>query len=118
MMNRRMFQLAILLVTVSFALQFVPLAWSQHGSEGRINVTVMDPQSAVVPGATLTLVDLATNNMREAKTSDAGSYTYVNLSIGNYALTIEHAGFAKQRLDVVVQASKTTDVQIRLTIST
>src|SRR5690348_8210318 len=33
-----------------------PLAWGQH-TEGTVNVTVVDPQGAVVPGADLKLVD-------------------------------------------------------------
>ena len=32
-------------------------AWGQAASQGSVNVTVLDPEGKVVPGATLTLQD-------------------------------------------------------------
>lgn len=120
MINRSLFRLVFLVASTTLLASLnAPLAWSQHGSDGRINVIVTDPQGAVVPGATLSLVDLATRIVRDAKTSDAGSFIFVNLPIGTYSLTVSQSGFTKQVLEnVIVQASKTTDVPIKLTIST
>ncbi len=91
-------------------------AFAQAGSEGKINVTVVDPQGAVIVGAKLTLVDQATNTSREATTATGGAYSFVNLTIGNYKLTVAQAGFASQELDVVVQASKSTDLTLHLAV--
>src|SRR5580658_4031624 len=77
--------LACLLAVVGLGVQ---PAWGQAGSQGSINVTVLDPDGKVVPGTTLVLQDLATNDIRNAVTSGDGTYTFVNLSLGTYKLTV------------------------------
>jgi len=79
-------------VLASFVL-ISSLARAQHGSEGTVNVTVVDPGGEVVSGAQLELQDAATNDVRKAETQGQGSYTFVNLSVGKYRLTISRAGF-------------------------
>lgn len=106
----------ILAILLTFSLA-APLAWGQHGSEGRVNVTVVDPQGAVIPTADLTLTDLATNDTRKAQTTGSGTYSFVNLDIGTYRLTVGKTGFASQTLgNLVVQATKTTDITVNLTV--
>src|SRR5437879_11128695 len=91
----------LLLALVSVA------AWGQHGSEGRISVTVMEPTGSVVQGAQLELQDLATNEARKAETGEKGAHTFVNLSIGAYKLTVSKPGFKTQVFDsIVVESSK------------
>jgi hypothetical protein len=41
----------------------IPIAWAQHGSEGTVTVTVVDPSGSVVAGAQLELEDTATNDI-------------------------------------------------------
>src|SRR5213082_2827157 len=63
-------------ITVLFVIAVVPpSAWAQH-TEGRVNVTVVDPQGAVVPGTELRLVDPASGDTRVGKTTDAGTYSF------------------------------------------
>ncbi|HKT24248.1 MAG TPA: carboxypeptidase-like regulatory domain-containing protein, partial [Terriglobales bacterium] len=95
-----------------------PLAWGQH-TEGTVNVTVTDPQGAVVPGAEVRLVDPASGDTRVGKTSNGGTYSFPNLSVGNYRLEVNSTGFAAQQVpNVVVQATKTTDIRIELVVGT
>ncbi|HET6176069.1 MAG TPA: TonB-dependent receptor [Candidatus Sulfotelmatobacter sp.] len=90
---------------------------AQHGSEGTVSVTVLDPSGSVVQGAQLELRDLATNEARKAETQDPGTHSFVNLSLGTYRLSVTKAGFKTKVFDsVVVQASKTTDVSVTLTV--
>jgi len=92
-------------------------AWAQHGSEGKVSVTVVDPTGGVVQGAQLELRDLATNEVRKGETQGGGTYSFVNLSLGTYKLTVSRAGFKTQIFDaVLVQASKTTDISSGLTV--
>jgi hypothetical protein len=106
-------------ITVLFVIAAVPRsAWAQH-TEGRVNVTVVDPQGAVVPGTELRLVDPASGDTRVGKTTDAGAYSFPNLSVGNYRLEVNRTGFAPQQIpNVVVQATKSTDIQIKLAVGT
>ena len=70
----------------------------------------------MVPGATLTLTDVATNDARTAITGGAGTYAFVNLNFGNYKLTVSLQGFETQKLDVLVQSARTTDVKVTLKV--
>ncbi len=95
----------------------VPSVWAQHGSEGKVSVTVLDQAANVVQGAQLELRDLATNDLRKAETQGAGTYIFVNLPLGTYKLTVTKTGFKTQVYDaVVVEASKTTDLSATLAV--
>ncbi|MBV9766469.1 MAG: TonB-dependent receptor, partial [Acidobacteriaceae bacterium] len=92
---------------------------AQQGTEGTVAVTVTDPTGAVIPEARLELRDLASNYVREATTQSGGSYSFVNLPIGNYRLEVSKGGFNKQAYDpVVVQAARVTDVSAKLQVGT
>ena len=90
-----------------------PFSLAQH-TEGRVTVTVLDPQNAVVPNASLELTDPATNEKRSAETRNAGTFTFVNLPPGKYKLTISAAGFQQAVYDVVVAGTKSTDIDAKL----
>ncbi len=106
-----------LLGCLLLCLCLVPAAWAQQ-TTGTISVTVIDSSGAVVPGALLTLTDVATNDARTATTREAGNYTFVNLNFGNYKLTVSLQGFATQSFDVLVQSARTTDVKATLKVGT
>jgi hypothetical protein len=104
-------------ITIGIILSGMTVAvWGQE-IRGKINVTVLDPQQAIVPGASLELVDLATNEVRTATTQSAGTYTFVNLPPGKYKLTVSNQGFRKAIYDeVTVSATKATDIITTLVI--
>ena len=92
-------------------------AVAQAGSQGTIVVTVTDTSGGVVADATLTLVAQQTNDIRTAKAEHNGTYTFVNLPIGTYSLTVEAGGYAKKIYDsILVQASQSTTVASTLTV--
>ncbi len=94
-----------------------PSALAQHGSEGTVTVTVLDPSGSVVQGARLELQDTATNDVRKGETAENGTHTFVNLSLGKYRLNVSKAGFKTQMFtDVVVQAARTTDIAAALEV--
>jgi Carboxypeptidase regulatory-like domain len=87
----------------------------QNGSQGTVNVTVLDSTNAVVSNADLELRDLQTNDVRQASTQDKGTYTFVNLSVGAYRLKVSKSGFETGVLDkIVVHAAQVTDVAVIL----
>lgn len=92
-------------------------AWGQAGSQGTVVVTVQDTSGAAIPDATLTLVALRTNDTRTASSTNSGAYTFVNLAIGNYQLTISKAGYAtKVYSSVLVEASQATSLTAVLAV--
>jgi Carboxypeptidase regulatory-like domain len=109
----------IAITATLFLLTATPAIWAQHGSEGTVTITVLDPSGSIVPGAQLQLQDLATNDVRKATTQEKGTYTFVNLSLGRYKLTVSNPGFKSQIFnDVVVQAAQTTDIKVTLQVGT
>jgi hypothetical protein len=84
--------LAGLLLATAFA--FAQVTTSVTG-------TVTDPSGAVVPNATLELINSETGAKREAKTDASGAYTFPQLNPGLYRLTAKASGFASAVINEV-----------------
>lgn len=79
---------------------------------GRISGTVTDSSGAAVPGATVRLVNEATQLTREAVTDPNGFYVATNLPVGIYRVTVEAQGFkklSKTGSDLVADGRLTVD---------
>jgi len=66
--------------------------WSQAG-RGGISGLITDPTGAIVPGASVTLLDQATGTKHSAVSTAAGLYSFVSLAPGNYEVTASAKGF-------------------------
>lgn len=64
-------------------------------SFGQISGTVSDATGAVVPGATVTVIDSATNQSRSTTTDKNGYYVITHLPVGTHTLTVEIENFKK-----------------------
>jgi hypothetical protein len=69
--------------------------------------TVTDPTGAVVPGATVTIVDKETNQTQKSTTDGGGTYTFNRLAPAPYTVTVEAQGFASKTVDNVNIAGET-----------
>ena len=56
---------------------------------------VRDSGGGVIPGATVTVTNMATNIESHQVTSETGSYQVVNLVPGRYQVEVELSGFKK-----------------------
>jgi carboxypeptidase family protein/TonB-dependent receptor-like protein len=88
--------LAILLLCASAALG------QAQSNAADLNVTVKDPGGAVVPNATVTARNPSTNLSRSSTTNDEGLARIVNLTPGEYEVTVEAANFKKAVLTKIV----------------
>jgi hypothetical protein len=81
------------------ALALLPSSASAQTIVGRISGTVTDATGAVVPGASVTVTNAATNLVRTAVADEDGFYTVTNLPVGTYVVAAESQGFkrAEQR---------------------
>ena len=70
---------------------------------GTINGVVTDPSGAVVPGAKVTAVDVATAAVRTTISSGAGEFAFTDLPLSSYNVKVEAVGF---------QATEVTGVQL------
>jgi outer membrane receptor protein involved in Fe transport len=68
-------------------------------SMGKVDGTVTDSGGGVVPGATVTLVNVATNVQAVRHTNESGYFVFVSVRPGTYTLTIELPGLKTARLE-------------------
>src|SRR5688500_5660918 len=69
------------------------VALAQSGPTGALNGRVVDRDRAAIPGASVALLNLATNDRRMAVTNNEGLYRLSSLPPGTYELTIALDGF-------------------------
>jgi hypothetical protein len=87
------------------------------GPTGTITGTVTDPSGAVVPKAKITVVNEATNAVRDAQTNDDGDFTVALLPPGRYRVTAESEGFRKSIFnDITVNVDQTIRADFALVI--
>ena len=109
-----MFQTRLVAIAVCFA-----TALSAQTNRGAITGTVFDPAGAVVPGASVTVVNIGTNQKFVEKTSGAGSYTVQSLDPVQYRIDVDAAGFKRTVVDKIkVDTASTATVDVRLETGT
>jgi hypothetical protein len=86
-MTHRLTAVGLLLALLLFS---APMAAQTFGE---ITGTVTDSTGAIVPGATVTVTNQATNVARVVQTNEAGNYTVPFLNPGRYELKAEADGF-------------------------
>jgi hypothetical protein len=80
-----------------------------------IQGTVTDPSGAVIPGATITLKDLQTNQITTSTSSDSGVYNFNALAPDHFELTASKDGFQKKILtDLQLIPEQANSVNLQL----
>jgi len=82
-------RLTILLLLILFGSRLTMAQLSTADIVG----TVTDSTGAIIPKATVTLVNLGTHSQRVALSSDSGDYQFTLLPSGHYSITVKAAGF-------------------------
>ena len=92
-------------------------AGAQPAQSGTVAGVVQDASGAVLPGVTVTLTSQERGVVRSMVTDDHGRYAFAAVSIGNYTVEANLAGFAPLRLtDNLVETEKTTNVPFALRV--
>ena len=95
----RSLQIASLLI-VSLTCASVALGQSQSNAAD-LQGTVKDATGAIVPNATITARHPGTNKISTTTSNDEGVYRIVNLTPGDYEITVEAPNFKKAVLTKV-----------------
>src|SRR4051794_36595670 len=77
---------------------------------------VADSSGAVLPGATITIENLATRDMRSQTSSATGDYVFNLLPIGTYTVKIELQGFQTQTSRITVASGDRARVDGKLAL--
>src|SRR5918993_1838185 len=82
---------------------------------GRIDGHVTDSSGAVLPGATVTVLNEGTGLTRNLVTDESGLFTATNLPVGIYSVTAELQGFRRQQktgINLTADGRVTTDMAL------
>jgi hypothetical protein len=83
---------------------------------GSIVGNVSDPSQAAIAGATVTLTNTATNEIREATTNEAGAFNFPTLNPGNYGVRVTRDGFRTAQAQVTVSINSITRADLTLQV--
>jgi hypothetical protein len=91
---------------------------AQQG-RGTILGTVTDSTGAVVPGATVTITNTATNVAMTVTTNNDGNYAVPNLLVGSYAVTVTKEGFKQGvRSGITLEVDQKAEINVSLEVGT
>ena len=96
--------------------------WGQ-GVSGSASVagTVTDETGAVIPGASIVLINVERGAEQEVSTNEAGNYVYPDITPGIYTIRVSNEGFETQEitdLQVEVGARAVANVQLNVGVVT
>jgi outer membrane receptor protein involved in Fe transport len=91
------------------------------GAQDTINTAslggrVVDPQGAVVPGATIVAREIETNLSRETATTADGRFRFAYLKVGRYEITVHLDGFADAKRELTLTLGSAFDLPITLSL--
>ena len=104
---------------VSFLLFVFTLGLSAQTFRGGIAGTVQDASGAVVPNATLSLTGSDTGYTRQTTSSGGGDYSFQDLPLGPYTISVAAPGFATLKVsDIIVRAGQVYSLAIKVNVAT
>lgn len=102
------------LLCLALLLMAAPALHAQFS--GALQGTVTDPTGAVIPGATVTLTNQATQAQHKATTGDSGFYNFRELGPGSYTVVVTANGFKQQTFsDVAIAGEEARGLDVKLT---
>jgi hypothetical protein len=111
-MSGRSFKIAAFLLALQWA------AWGQT-FRGGISGTVVDQSGAPIAGADVKLNGTDTGLTRSVQSTGAGEFTFQDLPLGKYSLTVTQSGFQTQNInDIAVEAGKVFNLKATLGVAT
>ena len=112
MLNRHSVWTRTALVFVSLMVAVPAMSQTFYGS---LVTVVSDAQGGVIPGATVILINTATNERRERVSTEDGSARFLNLVPGTYRLEVELTGFQRSvREGIAVNVNTAPRIEVRL----
>ncbi|NJM52019.1 MAG: TonB-dependent receptor [Blastocatellia bacterium] len=110
------FKISLCLAMIAFA--FGQISYAQ-GTRGTIRGTVTDPNNAIVPNATVQLIDAKKGTIaRTATTNENGEYQFTEIEPSTYRITITAQNFAESKLsDFTVEPNRNLVLDATLSVT-
>jgi len=111
----RRFRRSPAFLSVLFLMLFSLNSWAGVG--GSVSGTIKDTSNAVVPNASVSATNIETGVLHQAATNGQGFYSFADLPIGHYNITIQKTGFKPyQRTVVTINANSALTVDAVLAV--
>jgi hypothetical protein len=95
------------------------VAFAQSTFRGGLSGSVVDPQGAIIPAATIQATNPATGLIYKAVASSSGDYSILDLPLGDYTVVVAFPGFATVKVDQVrISAGVIFNLPVTLRIAT
>src|SRR5438094_8591894 len=101
-------------VILGLLILLVGLGHAQFTSN--VQGVVQDPSGAVVPKATVTLRNNATQATNTTSTDDGGNFRFLSLAPGAYTLGVEASGYTKSETTVTLLTEQNLNVPVKLRV--
>jgi hypothetical protein len=97
---------------------FTPrLSFGQFAQRGGVEGIVTDSSGAVIPDATVTLLDLEQKTTKSSTTDANGHYSFAEVTAGTYEVTASHAGFETTKSSTItVNLGRSARYDLKLNI--
>ncbi len=100
------------------ACALAPHTWGQAQiASAALQGVISDESGGVVPGAAVEIKNLETNQSRTVTTDEDGRYIFLQLSPGDYTMTVSHQGFAtvvQEGLTLTVGQAAALNLQLKV----
>ncbi len=106
------------LLALSLILLIAGALWAQS-DRATVTGTVKDPTGAVIPGVTVTAVNVNTAVRTTTVTNNVGLYSILNLPIGKYTVLFDKDGFKKlERSGIALSTAQVAQIDVELPVGT
>jgi len=117
--QRSIVQISFAFLIFCSAISVAPVsAKAQALNAGTVTGIVTDPNSAVVPNATVTIANAITGYTRTTTTDAEGAFRFSDVPPNNYQLKASAPGFSSEQQSLAVRTSVPISVKIPLSVST
>ncbi len=101
----------LFLITCLFAVA----AFAQTAATAKISGVVTDASGAVLPGATVKLVNKATNSEKTVTTDSNGAYAFAGVDPAVYQISVSSSGFSTSLVnEVMADVGKSVELDVQL----
>jgi hypothetical protein len=91
------------------------MVFGQSNDQGEIRGTISDSRGAVIPGASVTLIDAGTNVAEKTTSNDRGLYVFTALRAANYRMLVESNGFGPvEKAGIALDVNQQTTLNVTL----
>jgi hypothetical protein len=116
--QRSIVQISFAFLIFCLAISVAPVsAKAQALNAGTVTGIVTDPNSAVVPNATVTIANAITGYTRTTTTDAEGAFRFSDVPPNNYQLKASAPGFSSEQQSLAVRTSVPISVKIPLAVS-